>query len=73
MDDKRYEQIGCGLVGSGAIESAHRTVVQKRMKLSGERWSKKSAGHLLDLRVIYMNHQWDKVIHLAKTNFANTA
>jgi hypothetical protein len=73
MDYKHYRQIGCGIIGSGAIESAHRTVVQKRMKLSGQRWSKKGAGHLLNLRVIYMNQQWNKVIHLAKTNFANSA
>jgi hypothetical protein len=73
MDYKHYQQLGCGIIGSGAIEAAHRTVVQKRMKLSGQRWSKKGAGHLLNLRVIYMNQQWDKVIHLVKTNFANTA
>ncbi len=72
MDYKHYQTIGCGIIGSGAIESAHRTVVQKRMKLSGQRWSKKGAGHMLNLRVIHMNKQWDKVIHLAKTNFANT-
>ncbi|MFM8740501.1 MAG: hypothetical protein ACKOC0_09875 [Cytophagales bacterium] len=32
MDYKKYLQIGCGLIGSGAIESAHRIVVQKRDK-----------------------------------------
>jgi Uncharacterised protein family (UPF0236) len=72
MDYKYYKTIGCGIIGSGAVESAHRTVVQKRMKLSGQRWSKKGAGNMLNLRVIYMNQQWDKVVHLAKTNFANT-
>jgi hypothetical protein len=35
MDYKMYKQIGAGIIGSGAIESAHRTVIQKRMKLSG--------------------------------------
>lgn len=39
MDYKSYQQMGCGIIGSGAIESAHRTVVQKRMKQSGQRWS----------------------------------
>ena len=38
MDYKYYKTIGAGIIGSGAIESAHRTVVQKRMKLSGQRW-----------------------------------
>lgn len=37
MDYKKYQQMGCGLIGSGAIESAHRTVIQKRMKQSGQR------------------------------------
>lgn len=73
MDYQHYQSLGCGIIGSGAVESAHRTVVQKRMKLSGQRWSKPGAGHMLNLRVIHMNHEWDKVIHLAKTNFANSA
>jgi hypothetical protein len=73
MDYKHYQAIGCGIIGSGAIESAHRTVVQKRMKLSGQRWSKTGAQHMLNLRIIYMNEQWHKVIHLAKSNCANSA
>ena len=73
MDYRHYQSIGCGIIGSGAIESAHRTVVQKRMKLSGQRWSKKGAQHILNLRVLYMNQQWDKVIQLAKTNLPNSA
>jgi hypothetical protein len=73
MDYEYYQTLGCGIIGSGAVESAHRTVVQKRMKLSGQRWSKPGAGHMLNLRVIHMNRQWDKVIGLAKTNFANSA
>lgn len=73
MDYKRYKQIGCGIIGSGAIESAHRTVVQKRMKLSGQRWTRKGAQNMLNLRVTDMNEQWDKVIKLAKTNFRKAA
>ena len=34
--------------GSGAIESAHRTIVQKRMKQSGQRWSNKGAQNMLN-------------------------
>jgi hypothetical protein len=37
MDYKRYRTVDCGIIGSGAIEPAHRTVIQKRMKLSGQR------------------------------------
>lgn len=31
MDYKHYPKIGCGIIGSGAIESVHRTVIQKRL------------------------------------------
>jgi len=54
----------CGIIGSGAIESAHRTVIQKRMKQSGQRWSAKGAKNMLRLRVFDMNRQWTKVIDL---------
>ena len=69
MDYKYYKQIGCGIIGSGAIESAHRTVVQKRMKQSGQRWSSAGAQDMLNLRVTHMNEKWDNVIQLVKTNF----
>ena len=39
MNYHKYVKIGCGIIGSGAIESAHRTLVQKRIKQSGQRWS----------------------------------
>jgi hypothetical protein len=73
MDYKKYKQMGCGIIGSGAIESAHRTVVQKRMKQSGQRWSIKGAQHMLHLRVIKSNEQWCKIIQLAKYGFNNAA
>jgi hypothetical protein len=66
MDYKAYKNIGAGLIGSGAIESAHRTVVQKRMKQSGQRWSNIGAQNMLNLRVLKMNNQWEKVIQLIK-------
>ena len=73
VDYKRYRQIGCAIIGSGAIESAHRTVVQKRMKLSGQRWSGKGADNMLNLRTIYMNRQWDKVINIIKQDHKKAA
>ena len=66
MNYKWYKNVGAGLIGSGAIESAHRTVVQKRMKQSGQRWSNKGAQNMLNLRVLSMNNQWDKVVALIK-------
>lgn len=71
MDYKTYKKIGCGIIGSGAIESAHRTVIQKRMKQSGQRWSSKGAQNMLNLRVTYMNDNWNKVIQMFKPNFNN--
>jgi Uncharacterised protein family (UPF0236) len=73
MDYNRYKQIGAGIIGSGAIESAHRTVVQKRMKLSGQRWSAIGAQNMLHLRVASMNGRWDKIIALTKCNFKHAA
>jgi len=61
-----YVKIGCGIIGSGAIESAHRTLVQKRMKQSGQRWSWKGAQHMLNLRVVRKNNDWNKIIELTK-------
>jgi hypothetical protein len=66
MDYKRYRQTGCSLVGSGAIGSAHRTVIQKRMNLSGYHWSEKGAQNKLRLRIISMNKQWHKGIDKLK-------
>jgi hypothetical protein len=73
MDYKNYQQMGCGIIGSGAIESAHRTVVQKRMKQSGQRWSIQGAQHMLNLRVVRKNLQWSKIIELTKSDFRAAA
>ncbi len=72
MDYQQYKQMGCGIIGSGAIESAHRTVIQKRMKLSGQRWSKQGAQNMLNLRVMNKNQQWSKIIEMSKYGFKAT-
>jgi len=64
MDYKRYAQIGAGLIGSGPIESAHRQVIQKRMKQSGQRWSPDGAQSMLQLRCCRLSGKWGKVISL---------
>lgn len=73
MDYQKYAHLGCGIIGSGAIESAHRTVIQKRMKLSGQRWSKQGAQNMLNLRVINKNQQWSKIVEISKYGFKATA
>lgn len=72
MDYQQYKHMGCGIIGSGAIESAHRTVIQKRMKLSGQRWSKQGAQNMLNLRVMNKNQQWSKIIEMSKYGFKAT-
>jgi hypothetical protein len=68
------EYIENGLfIGSGAIEAAHRTVVQCRLKRSGQRWSENGAQNMLNLRVAYMSNQWHKVVNLIQHPTAQAA
>ena len=60
MDYQLYQQRGL-LIGSGAIESAHHTVVQKRLKRAGQRWTISGAQWVLNLRVCQMSQRWDIV------------
>lgn len=60
---KTYRNRGL-LIGSGPIESAHRFVLQKRMKQSGQKWTKKGGQAVANLRIVYLNDQWDRVIKL---------
>ena len=46
-------------IGSGEIESAHRYVIQSRLKLAGAWWKLKNAKHMLALRVCRANQEWD--------------
>lgn len=62
---KTYRQDGL-LIGSGAMESAHRHVIQHRMKLSGQRWTIKGAQKMANLRVTYKSNQWKHVVELTK-------
>jgi len=65
MKYKTYRAKGL-LIGSGPIESAHRTVIQKRLKQSGQRWTIKGAQLVANLRVANMSGLWHKVIKLIK-------
>lgn len=53
-------------IGSGAIESAHREVIQQRLKRSGQRWSKPGAQQIAQLRVAKKSNRWHKVISIAQ-------
>ena len=49
------------LIGSGAIESAHKDVLQKRLKLSGQRWTKQGLQQMAQLRVAYKSGKWKQI------------
>jgi hypothetical protein len=53
-------------VGSGMIESAHRHVIQVRMKRAGQRWTIKGAQNMLNLRVMMASNQWNIVSQYLK-------
>ncbi len=54
------------LIGSGAIESAHRNVLQQRMKLSGQHWTKKGFQQISNLRVIYKSNNSSRIRQLVR-------
>lgn len=60
MDYPRYVANGWS-IGSGAIESACKTVVGQRLKLGGMRWGEKGTDDMCHLRALYRSEprQWD--------------
>jgi hypothetical protein len=57
---KYKEAIAANLpIGSGEVESAHRYVIQKRLKLPGAWWKEDNAQAMLNLRAARANHRWD--------------
>jgi len=43
----------------GEIESAHRYVIQERLKIAGAWWKEDNAQNMLGLRTIRANNDWD--------------
>jgi hypothetical protein len=58
VDYDRFKALGYP-IGSGEIESAHKTVPQKRLKLPGATWRPDSINPMLALRVLRANEWWD--------------
>jgi len=46
-------------IGSGETESAHRHLIQRRLKLAGAWWSQKNAANMAQLRVTRANGFWN--------------
>lgn len=47
-------------IGSGEIESSHRYIIQKRLKIAGAWWKHEIAEYMLNLRVLRANNDWDE-------------
>ncbi len=54
-------------IGSGAIEVAHRTLIQVRTKRSGQRWNPRHVPAMLKLRVAVKSNK----AHLITVTIAN--
>ncbi len=60
VDYSTYEHNGW-FVGSGAIESSNKTIVQQRLKQAGMRWSVDGAIYLITLRCMEESQNWHKI------------
>ena len=59
MKYAEYRSLGIPL-GSGVTEAACKTVFTQRLKLSGMRWKKEGAQHILNLRVLRVSGVWEQ-------------
>jgi hypothetical protein len=64
IDYPTYKEKGY-FVGSGAIESANKVILQRRLKQSGMRWGVPGAQAVLSLRAKYESNRWDSDVKLA--------
>jgi hypothetical protein len=64
MQYKVFKEKGL-LIGSGAIESAHR-VYQQRFKLSGQHWTKKGLQETIQLKSASESDLWSKITEIAR-------
>lgn len=65
MKFKTFKEQGL-LMGSGAIESAHRDMLQQLLKLSGQRWTKKGLQQIANLRILYKSNKMGNQHRLLK-------
>jgi hypothetical protein len=63
MDYAHYRGQGW-MIGSGPVESAHRVVLQTRMKRSGQHWSEMGCDKMLKLRVAYRSGKAHLIQHV---------
>ena len=61
MDYKYYLAQGMP-IATGVVESACGYFIGKRLDANGMRWTTEGAQKIIDLRAIYLNEDWDKMI-----------
>ncbi len=61
IDYKEYKEKGY-FVGSGAIESGNKVIVQRRCKQAGMRWSVNGAQYILTLRAKWESNLWNQEV-----------
>jgi hypothetical protein len=59
MQYPRYQQDGWP-IGSGMVESAHKRVLQARLKGAGMQWASPNVNAMLALRMMIDNHRWEQ-------------
>lgn len=60
-------------IGSGEIESSHKSIIHKRLKIPGAWWKKETAENMLALRCARANGQWRKYWEQIEDNFKDVA
>jgi hypothetical protein len=68
MNYPEYEKKGY-FVGSGAIESCHRYVMQNRMKQPGQRWNVDTGQGILSLKSRYESGNWNDILDICRLNY----
>jgi hypothetical protein len=58
------------MIASGPIEAAHRTVLQVRMKRSGQRWANQGCDNMIKLRVAHRSQKFSLVTQILKNTAA---
>lgn len=65
MKYKTYREQGL-MIGSGPVEAAHKTVIQERLKKSGQRWNIDGANAVIQLRTANKSEKWGIVVDTIK-------